>query len=74
MPVLVDAQRRAAHATGCAFFSTYDWMGAKGSAEKWFRKGLVGTDFQHLTRKGANKFADAIYDALMTGAGRYANR
>ena len=73
MPVLVDAQRRAAHATGCAFFSTYDWMGAKGSAEKWFRKGLVGTDFQHLTRKGANKFADAIFDALMTGARRYAN-
>ncbi len=74
MPVLVDAQRRAAHTAGCAFFSTYDWMGAKGSAEKWFRKGLVGTDFQHLTRKGSNKFADAIYDALMTGAGRYANR
>ena len=74
MPVLVDAQRKAAHATGCAFFSTYDWMGAKGSAEKWFRKGLVGTDFQHLTRKGANKFADAIFDALMTGAARHANR
>lgn len=74
MPVLVDAQRRAAHASGCAFFSTYDWMGAKGSAEKWFRKGLVGTDFQHLTRKGANKFADAIFEALMTGAQRYANR
>ena len=73
MPVLVEAQRRAAQSTGCAFFSTYDWMGAKGSAEKWFRKGLVGTDFQHLTRKGANKFADAIYDALMTGAQRYAN-
>lgn len=74
MPVLVEAQRKAAHATGCAFFSTYDWMGGRGAAEKWFRKGLVGTDFQHLTRKGANKLADAMYDALMTGVGRYANR
>ncbi len=68
MPVLVDAQRRAAHATGCAFFSTYDWMGGKGSAEKWFRKGLVGTDFQHLSHKGANKLADAVFDALSAGA------
>jgi len=74
MPVLVEAQRKAAHASGCAFFSTYDWMGGKGSAEKWFRKGYVGTDFQHLTRKGANHFADAIFDALTTGASRYANR
>ena len=52
MPLLVDAQRKAAHAQGCAFFSTYDWMGGKGSAAKWFRKGLVGSDFQHLTQQG----------------------
>jgi lysophospholipase L1-like esterase len=73
MPLLVDAQRKAAHAQGCAFFSTYDWMGGKGSAAKWFRKGLVGSDFQHLTQKGANKLADGLFDALMTGAQRYAS-
>jgi lysophospholipase L1-like esterase len=71
MPVLVEAQRRAARASGCAFFSTYDWMGGKGSAAKWFKKGLVGSDFQHLSRKGANKFADAVFDALMAGYKRY---
>lgn len=71
MPVLVEAQRRAARAAGCAFFSTYDWMGGKGSAAKWFKRGLVGSDFQHLTRKGANKFADAVFDALMAGYKRY---
>ena len=53
MPLLVDAQRKAAHSQGCAFYSTYAWMGGKGSAQKWFRKGLVGSDFQHLSRKGA---------------------
>lgn len=74
MPLLVDAQRRAAHASGCAFFSTYDWMGGKGSAAKWFRKGYVGTDFQHLSHKGAVKFADAVYEALMAGAQGYAGR
>ena len=74
MPLLVDAQRKAAHASGCAFFSTYDWMGGKGSAAKWFRKGYVGSDFQHLSHKGAVKFADAVYDALMAGAQGYAGR
>ena len=72
MPILVAAQRRAAAAQGCAFFSTYDWMGGVGSAAAWFRKRLVGSDFQHLTRDGANKLADAVYDALLTGYSRYA--
>ncbi len=72
MPVLVEAQRKAAAAAGCAFFSTYDWMGGKGSASKWFAKRYVGSDFQHLTTAGAAKMGDALYEALMTGFGRYA--
>jgi lysophospholipase L1-like esterase len=67
MPVLVAAQREAAHAQGCAFYSTYDWMGGRGSSAKWFRKHLVSSDFQHLTTPGANKLADALYDALVAG-------
>jgi lysophospholipase L1-like esterase len=72
MPVLVEAQRKAAAAAGCAFFSTYDWMGGKGSASKWFSKRYVGSDFQHLTVAGAAKMGDALYDALTNGFGRYA--
>jgi lysophospholipase L1-like esterase len=72
MPVLVEAQRRAAREQGCAFYSTYEWMGGKGSAAKWFRKGLVGTDFQHLSRKGANRLSEALYGTLMAGYQKYA--
>jgi lysophospholipase L1-like esterase len=72
MPVLVAAQRKAAQSAGCAFFSTYEWMGGKGSAAKWFARGLVGSDFQHLSTKGANKFADAVFETLMAGYKRYA--
>ena len=68
MPVLVNAQRKAAHAQGCAFFSTYDWMGGKGSAAKWYARGLVGSDFQHMSKKGANKLGDAVYEALDAGS------
>ncbi len=71
MPLLVAAQREAAHAQGCAFFSTYDWMGGKGSAAKWFAKGYVGTDFQHLSHKGANLLSDAIFDSLFAGFALY---
>ena len=71
MPVLVNAQRKAAHAQGCAFFSTYDWMGGKGSAAKWFARGLVGSDFQHLSKAGANKLGDAVFAAL-TALGAHA--
>jgi lysophospholipase L1-like esterase len=72
MPVLIAAQRAAAVAEGCAFYSTYDWMGGKGSAAKWFHKGLVGSDFQHLSRKGANKLSEALFGALMAGYQAYA--
>jgi lysophospholipase L1-like esterase len=74
MPKLVETQRKAAQAVGCAFFSTYDWMGGKGAAAKWFKKGFVGTDFQHLSRKGANKMADGVFDALIAGYQRYAKQ
>ena len=72
MPVLVLAQRNAARAQGCAFYSTYDWMGGKGSAAKWFRKGLVGSDFQHLSRKGANRLSEALFGTLKAGYQKYA--
>ena len=74
IPVLVAAQRKAAHAQGCAFFSTYEWMGGKGSAARWFKKHLVSSDFTHLSKQGANKLSDAVFDALMTGAKRYASK
>ncbi len=73
MPVLVEEQRAAAHAAGCAFYSTYRWMGGKGSAAKWFKHKLVSSDFQHLSKKGADKMADAVFDALITGAKQYAS-
>lgn len=74
IPVIVEAQRKAALAEGCAFYSTYAWMGGKGSSARWYRKGLVGSDFTHLTQKGANKLADGLFDALLTGFGRHGPR
>src|SRR6185503_8873930 len=74
MPHLVEAQRKAAHAQGCAFYSTYAWMGAKGSAAKWYKRHYVSSDFQHLSKAGATKMADGLFDALMKGAKQHASK
>jgi lysophospholipase L1-like esterase len=74
MSPLVAAQRAAAHAQGCAFYSTYDWMGGKGSAVKWFKRHYVSSDFIHLSKAGADKMADALFGALMKGAKQYASK
>ena len=73
MPTLISAQREAAHDAGCAFYSTYDWMGGQGSAARWFRKGMVGSDFQHLSRKGADALAEGLFKTLVAGYQKYAS-
>ena len=68
MPAMVAAQRAAAAAKGCAFFSAYQWAGGKGSSIKWHRQGLVDDDFTHLSMKGAKRLGNAITNALIAGA------
>ena len=69
---IVDAQRKAAHAQGCAFYSSFQWMGGTGSAQKWFKKRLIGSDMIHLTTAGAQKMSGGLFDALMAGSKQYA--
>jgi lysophospholipase L1-like esterase len=73
MPKLVEAQRAAARSQGCGFYSTYNWMGGAGSAARWFRRGLVSTDFQHLSRAGSDRISDGLFGTLMAGYQRYAS-
>lgn len=65
---IADAQRKAAHAQGCAFYSSYHWMGGSGSAVKWFKKRLISSDMIHLTTAGAQKISGGLFDALMAGS------
>lgn len=64
IPAMVDAQRRAATAKGCAFWDTYAWMGGKGASRLWHQRGLVMKDFQHPTTAGAARIGNALYAAL----------
>lgn len=71
---MVDAQRRAAQSAGCAYWDTYTWQGGKGSAAKWNRKGWLGSDFIHMSKKGSAMVADGLADALINGYKAYKAR
>ena len=64
---MVEAQRQAAKAEGCAFFDTYMAMGGEGSAGRWYKKNprLVGGDLSHVTHSGQIVVGEMFYRALM---------
>ena len=65
VPALVDAQRRAARAHGCAFWDAYAWMGGKGASTTWRQRGWLIKDYQHPTSEGAERIAAALYAGLV---------
>ena len=64
---MVEAQRRAAQAEGCAFFDTFSAMGGEGSAGRWYRQSprLISGDLGHLTASGHIVVGEMFYRALM---------
>ncbi len=69
VPVIVEAERRAASAEGCAFFDTYAAMGGEGSMRRWFRSTprLAFGDYRHATPAGYTVIGNMIYKALLKG-------
>jgi lysophospholipase L1-like esterase len=65
IPLLVEAQHRAALAQRCAFWNTFAWMGGRGSASRWNRSAWMEPDLVHPTAAGAVRVADAVVDALL---------
>ena len=67
VPIMVEAQRAAAEAEGCAFFDTYSAMGGEGSAGRWYRQEprLMGGDLGHATMKGHVVIGEMLFRALL---------
>ncbi len=67
IPRLVDAQRRLAAETGCAFFDTYAAMGGEGTAARWYaaRPRLMSGDLTHPTVAGSEVVGGRVRDALL---------
>ena len=67
IPKIVDAQRQAARADGCAFFDTFQAMGGAGTMARWYdaEPRLVTGDFTHTTFAGSDRVARLLVGALV---------
>lgn len=72
IPAIVAEQRKAAAASGCAFFDTYKAMGGAGSMAAWVGRGLGQADLTHPTGVGSEVLGNWIFRALAQGYESYA--
>lgn len=67
MPLLLDAQHRAAFASRAGFWNACDAMGGYGSMNLWVEGGLGQDDHVHLTGKGYSRLAEMFhYDFVLS--------
>lgn len=66
MDTIVEAERQAALAQGCAFWDQRAKMGGKGSMRQWVQAGMAQTDYTHLTAPGYHMLGDAVFRDLMS--------
>jgi lysophospholipase L1-like esterase len=64
--MIVQAQREAAIANGCAFWDERAKMGGKGSMLKWVTAGMAQADHVHFTAPGYHMLGDAVFRDLMS--------
>jgi lysophospholipase L1-like esterase len=74
IPHIVKEQEAVAKEVGCAFWSTYDAMGGRGSMAQWVRRGIAQADLTHPTGYGAQILGNWVYGALMQGYDDYQRR
>jgi lysophospholipase L1-like esterase len=73
---LSNAQREIARQNGCGFFDTYEAMGGKGSAARWYRSNprMMAPDLGHPTGAGHEVIAGLVANAVLHGYEEYRDR
>ena len=76
VPRIVEGQRLAAEAEGCAFFDTFEAMGGAESMLRWYRKKprLAFGDFRHATPAGYDHLGQLFSEALLAAFQDYVRR
>jgi hypothetical protein len=76
VPLVRDAQKRAAERAGIAFWDYLSAMGGPGTIIEWAhrRPALAVSDYGHLTPRGQLYVADLFYSALMKEYNSYVVR
>jgi lysophospholipase L1-like esterase len=66
MDMIIEAERQAALAQGCAFWDQRAKMGGKGSMREWVLAGMAQNDHVHLTAPGYRTMGEAMFRDLMS--------
>jgi lysophospholipase L1-like esterase len=66
---IIEAQRGAALASGCAFWDLRAKMGGEGVMRDWMLAGLAQYDHVHLTAAGYHRIGAALFEDLMSSYG-----
>jgi len=66
IPLIIEAQKEAAEANGCAFWDLYDAMGGLNSMPVWVnaQPSLAQKDHIHFSTKGANVVGQKLFQAI----------
>jgi hypothetical protein len=64
---LIDVQYNMAKNIGADFFNLYNAMGGEDAIVRWVTSdpALANRDYTHANHRGAKKFAELIYEAIM---------
>lgn len=67
IPYILEAQRRAAEANGCAFFNLFEAMGGKNTMVRWVEQKpiLANKDYTHPNFRGADTLGQILFNHLM---------
>ena len=73
LPLIIEAQRRAAFDAGCAFYDTWQAMGGENAMRRWYkaRPRLAMGDFRHATPAGYEIIGNMFYEAILAGFADY---
>ncbi len=64
-------QREICDESGFAFFDTYEFLGGPGHMQGLVQSGMALDDYMHLSVRGGNLMAAAIYDTLINSYKAY---
>jgi len=65
IPMILEAQRKAAAETGCAFWDLQQAMGGTNAMARWAAAGLVAPDFVHISSPGGRRLAKALHKSML---------
>lgn len=67
VPIIREAQKRAAFKAGCAYWDLYEAMGGQNSMISWVnnKPALANKDYTHFTPRGARLVGEMLYNAII---------